>query len=78
MRAGIIIENGYGHTFKDTEVSGPMEVGVEMINSQEIKFLGRTDINVGGPDCAPLQVKTGRNQPCPCGSGKKFKHCHRN
>ncbi len=20
--------------------------------------------------------KTGRNQPCPCGSGKKFKHCH--
>jgi preprotein translocase subunit SecA len=19
---------------------------------------------------------TGRNQPCPCGSGKKFKHCH--
>ena len=20
--------------------------------------------------------KTGRNAPCPCGSGKKFKHCH--
>ncbi|WP_414694622.1 SEC-C metal-binding domain-containing protein, partial [Phenylobacterium sp.] len=19
---------------------------------------------------------SGRNQPCPCGSGKKFKHCH--
>ena len=19
---------------------------------------------------------TGRNNPCPCGSGKKFKHCH--
>ena len=19
---------------------------------------------------------TGRNAPCPCGSGKKFKHCH--
>ncbi|MHB8367040.1 MAG: SEC-C metal-binding domain-containing protein, partial [Acidithiobacillus sp.] len=18
----------------------------------------------------------GRNQPCPCGSGKKYKHCH--
>ena len=26
----------------------------------------------------PLQadVKVGRNDPCPCGSGKKFKHCH--
>jgi preprotein translocase subunit SecA len=21
-------------------------------------------------------VKVGRNEPCPCGSGKKFKHCH--
>lgn len=20
--------------------------------------------------------KVGRNQPCPCGSGKKYKHCH--
>jgi len=23
-----------------------------------------------------LLAKTGRNNPCPCGSGKKFKHCH--
>jgi preprotein translocase subunit SecA len=22
------------------------------------------------------EKKVGRNQPCPCGSGKKFKHCH--
>jgi preprotein translocase subunit SecA len=20
--------------------------------------------------------RIGRNEPCPCGSGKKFKHCH--
>jgi preprotein translocase subunit SecA len=20
--------------------------------------------------------KAGRNDPCPCGSGKKYKHCH--
>ncbi|MBE6198895.1 MAG: preprotein translocase subunit SecA [Rikenellaceae bacterium] len=27
---------------------------------------------------APIKVekKVGRNDPCPCGSGKKFKHCH--
>ena len=27
---------------------------------------------------APVRTepKTGRNEPCPCGSGKKFKHCH--
>jgi SEC-C motif len=23
-----------------------------------------------------VAVKTGRNQPCPCGSGKKYKKCH--
>jgi len=22
------------------------------------------------------EPKVGRNDPCPCGSGKKFKHCH--
>ncbi|MBT3346566.1 MAG: hypothetical protein HN404_26460 [Gemmatimonadetes bacterium] len=22
------------------------------------------------------EPKVGRNQPCPCGSGKKYKHCH--
>ncbi|MCB0776285.1 MAG: SEC-C domain-containing protein, partial [Chitinophagaceae bacterium] len=34
----------------------------------------------GGPDVKhePVKVapKVGRNEPCPCGSGKKFKHCH--
>ena len=24
----------------------------------------------------PKFAKVGRNDPCPCGSGKKFKHCH--
>ena len=28
------------------------------------------------PDDAATWGKVGRNEPCPCGSGKKFKHCH--
>ena len=28
-----------------------------------------------GPDPATI-ARTGRNDPCPCGSGKKFKKCH--
>ncbi|HRN59195.1 MAG TPA: SEC-C metal-binding domain-containing protein, partial [Chiayiivirga sp.] len=36
---------------------------------------------VTGQPQPPVQVvrehpKVGRNEPCPCGSGKKFKHCH--
>ena len=32
----------------------------------------------GGGKTAPIRVddKVGRNDPCPCGSGKKYKHCH--
>ena len=32
---------------------------------------------VAGTDNAPANWgKIGRNEPCPCGSGKKYKHCH--
>ncbi len=43
----------------------------------------RTDDSAGEPDeqkkkTQPIRVekKVGRNDPCPCGSGKKYKHCH--
>ncbi len=41
----------------------------------------RTDLvtNAGEPKSnAPVRVEksVGRNDPCPCGSGKKYKHCH--
>jgi preprotein translocase subunit SecA len=32
-----------------------------------------------GQPAAPITrdgPKVGRNDPCPCGSGKKYKHCH--
>jgi preprotein translocase subunit SecA len=28
------------------------------------------------PGAAATMARVGRNEPCPCGSGKKFKHCH--
>jgi preprotein translocase subunit SecA len=28
------------------------------------------------PDKPSTWGKVSRNEPCPCGSGKKFKHCH--
>jgi uncharacterized protein YecA (UPF0149 family) len=44
------------------------------------------DAHVHGPDCAhdhapqePVrraEAKVGRNDPCPCGSGRKYKKCH--
>ena len=28
------------------------------------------------PQPVTVEKKVGRNDPCPCGSGKKYKHCH--
>ncbi|WP_293376130.1 preprotein translocase subunit SecA [Phenylobacterium sp. SCN 70-31] len=53
-------------------------------------FTGENEVEGGVPDgvaaaqrqALPISAlpdgweDTGRNQPCPCGSGKKFKHCH--
>jgi preprotein translocase subunit SecA len=39
-----------------------------------------TAIQTSGPDTSKRTVrvkdKIGRNEPCPCGSGKKYKLCH--
>ncbi len=41
---------------------------------------GRSDLTTNGEQKArtPIKVdhKVGRNDPCPCGSGKKYKNCH--
>ena len=33
-------------------------------------------IRVAGAPGADMMLRVGRNEPCPCGSGKKFKQCH--
>jgi preprotein translocase subunit SecA len=41
---------------------------------EQIQFLGGD----GSTGATPVVTgaKTGRNDPCPCGSGKKYKKCH--
>ena len=40
----------------------------------------RTNLADGGTGRKPIKTAAsqtvGRNDPCPCGSGKKYKHCH--
>ena len=40
------------------------------------KQTGRQDVEVPRAAVTPKTGKPGRNDPCPCGSGRKFKHCH--
>jgi preprotein translocase subunit SecA len=40
---------------------------------------GVRPVSAAEPAVAPFvraDRKVGRNEPCPCGSGKKYKHCH--
>ena len=50
---------------KNITYTSPTETGEEEVTSQDSVAQGAQ----GFPS-------TGRNEPCPCGSGKKYKHCH--
>jgi preprotein translocase subunit SecA len=52
----------YHHSDYDAALSGA-DPGIDQSPA------GRGELPAGMP-------KVGRNDPCPCGSGKKFKHCH--
>jgi preprotein translocase subunit SecA len=45
-----------------------------LVASAPTDFTG-VDAGPGGPTVRGVP-KVGRNEPCPCGSGRKFKHCH--
>ena len=57
---------------------------VEIVNQSEaeqhdsrLQEMTLGDDNVDDLEEMPQEwLKTGRNEQCPCGSGKKFKHCH--
>ncbi|MFP4289757.1 MAG: preprotein translocase subunit SecA [Bacteroidales bacterium] len=58
------------------EAERPQRTDMSRLNTS------RSDVAGGGPQgrrkAEPVRVekKVGRNELCPCGSGKKFKHCH--
>ncbi|MFW5724880.1 MAG: SEC-C metal-binding domain-containing protein, partial [Bacteroidota bacterium] len=64
-------------------VNDPSQVrGAEAPRRTDMSRLnaGRSDVPGGGSrgKAEPVRVekKVGRNELCPCGSGKKYKHCH--
>ena len=70
---------GYKRFFN--HVQRPMAIMANLLRAQrppaEIMRLYAAEDAAG--DTAPsdqLYAKTARNDPCPCGSGRKFKHCH--
>jgi len=65
---------GYKKFFK--HIDKPMKYMVQKLNMNQapsdiVKYYAEEDRKMN-----ELYMKAERNDPCPCGSGKKFKHCH--
>ncbi|MCY4523315.1 MAG: preprotein translocase subunit SecA [Halobacteriovoraceae bacterium] len=48
----------------------------EFLEAQMNAHQNARKIQEGSSSKQETSKKVGRNQPCPCGSGKKYKHCH--
>ena len=56
---------------------GDSEAYTDFIDDAEARFVSsiRDDGSVKGETVRNRHTAVGRNEPCPCGSGKKFKRC---
>ncbi len=59
----IVYHSGFGHTAKQAEAVAEAQAS----GDARPGFVEDDPSTWGNPS---------RNDPCPCGSGKKFKHCH--
>jgi len=54
-----------------------LRTDAEVKREQQVKITGTSGGTDGSEKKQPVRKakKPGRNDPCPCGSGKKYKHC---
>ncbi len=64
IKAGVDIEN-----------EKELNKFIQLYNLQQIAELKKEDKTISVPQSMPNKVRIGRNEPCPCGSGKKYKKC---
>ncbi len=77
-----LIKKAITETVFNVELYTPEEVEElkrkqqERLEAQMAQHKRAQEIAQGQKSIKREQNKVGRNDPCPCGSGKKFKHCH--
>ncbi len=83
FKAQVQVERMPDETLRASLRRDPIEMAAVHENTDGMGFSSPAQPQTaGGPPQAgkkqPVKVehKVGRNEPCPCGSGKKFKHCH--
>ena len=69
----LVVYKKEGGAYFDTLLAGIKHSIVHMIFRTNLE---RREAPPRPPVSGPTGQKVGRNDPCPCGSGKKYKHCH--
>jgi preprotein translocase subunit SecA len=59
-----------------TDDARPSRVAARPMPRPRVAASGGAAIGAPGPSQPASWGKVPRNAPCPCGSGKKYKHCH--
>ena len=71
-----------GQNATPDEQSGPLPAGFGPRRPQRLQYQapsvdGGTHVEISqGPGVNEEYARVGRNDPCPCGSGRKYKRCH--
>jgi len=65
------------HTNRQQYTENKQNANEEQLVDQNQKAAAQHDTRAQQPKAPIIKDKLpGRNDPCPCGSGKKFKNCH--
>ena len=66
------------HTVIQTDSQRQMEEAMEKEQNRKMSAVhdGAITNDEDAKQSGNIFENVGRNDPCPCGSGKKFKHCH--
>ncbi len=65
------------HTQRQQYTESKQQIGEEQLTDPNQKAAAQHDTRAQQPRTPIIKDKLpGRNDPCPCGSGKKFKNCH--
>ena len=64
------------HTVLQPETREKLEQAMEKEQNRKVSIVRDGDTVADEKFDPKIFANVGRNDPCPCGSGKKFKHCH--
>ena len=69
-------EGFIGSTWKESEAKHESAPSTSEIAQQQQAAIDGTQADHKPEPIRIREPRVGRNDPCPCGSGKKYKHCH--